>query len=70
MDDKPAVTPRARQDRQLDEALKETFPASDPVAIGHIDSQGKVPAPDQTRQKLARRQLRALIARHEQDARS
>jgi hypothetical protein len=70
MDDKPAVTPRARQDRQLDEALKETFPASDPVAIQHIDGQGEVPTPDQVRGKLARRQLRALIARHEQDARS
>jgi len=70
MDDKPAVTPRARQERQLDEALKETFPASDPVAIGHIDSEAELPTPDQVRQKLARRHLRALIARHEQDARS
>jgi len=68
MDDKPAVTPRARQERQLDEALKETFPASDPVAIGHIDSQGEVPTPDQTRQKLARRRLRNLIDRHEHGA--
>lgn len=69
MDDKPAVTPRARQDRQLDEALKETFPASDPVAIGHFDSQAERPAPDRARQKLARRHLRALIDRHDQNAR-
>jgi hypothetical protein len=64
MDDKPAITPRARQDRQLDEALKETFPASDPVAIGHIDSQSERPAPDQARRKLARRHLRTLIGQH------
>lgn len=64
MDDKPAVTPRARQERQLDEALKETFPASDSVAIGHIDGEAKTPTPDQARQKLARRHLRALIERH------
>ena len=70
MDDKPAVTPRARQDRQLDEALKETFPASDPVAIQHIDSQAERPAPDQVRQKLARRRLRTLIDRHDLDAQS
>ena len=64
MDDKPAVTPRARQDRQLDEALKDTFPASDPVAIGHLDSQAERTTPAQVRGKLARRQLRALIDRH------
>jgi hypothetical protein len=64
VDDKPAVTPRARQDRQLDEALKETFPASDPVAIQHIGGQTGMPTPDQARQKLARRHLRALIDRH------
>lgn len=64
MDDKPAVTPRARQDRQLDEALKETFPASDPIALSHIGSQAGMPTPDQVRQKLARRHLRALIDRH------
>jgi len=64
MDDKPAVTPRARQERQLDDALKETFPASDPVAIQHIDGQAELPTPDQTRQKLARRHLRDLINRH------
>lgn len=27
-------TPKAELDEQLDEALEETFPASDPVAIG------------------------------------
>jgi hypothetical protein len=70
MDDKPAITPRARQDRQLDEALKETFPASDPVAIQHIGSQAGMPTPDQARGKLARRQLRTLIARHENSAQS
>jgi hypothetical protein len=64
MDDKPAITPRARQDRQLDEALKETFPASDPVAIQHIGSQVDMPTPDQVRQKLARRHLRTLIGQH------
>ena len=68
MDDKPAVTPRARQERQLDEALRDTFPASDPVAIQHIDGQANLPTPDQVRQKLARRQLRTLIARHRDSA--
>jgi hypothetical protein len=69
MDDKPADTPGARQDRQLDEALKGTFPASDPIAIGHIDSHAETPTPDQPRRKLARRHLRALIAQHEQATR-
>ncbi|MES2253911.1 MAG: hypothetical protein V4559_02575 [Pseudomonadota bacterium] len=63
MDDKPAD--RARQERQLDEALKETFPASDPVAIQYIGSQTDMPMPDQVRQRLARRRLRSLIERHD-----
>jgi len=68
MDDTPAD--RARQERQLDEALKETFPASDPVAIQHIDGKTGMPTPsqtdqDQARQRLARRHLRALIDRHD-----
>ncbi len=29
--------PDPHLDRQLDEALKETFPASDPVAVGRIE---------------------------------
>ena len=53
-----------RTTRVLDEGVEETFPASDPVAIQHIGSQVDRPAPDQVRQKLARRQLRALIDRH------
>jgi hypothetical protein len=67
MDDKPD---RARQERQLDEALKETFPASDPVAIQHIGDQTDIPAPNQARQRLARRRFRSLIDRHNQTARS
>jgi hypothetical protein len=81
MDDTPAD--RARQERQLDEALKETFPASDPVAIQHIGGHAGMPArghahqdqpqqdqpQDQSRQRLARRRLRALIDRHDQTAR-
>lgn len=63
MDDKPAD--RARQERQLDEALKETFPASDPVAIQHIDGHSDIPTPSQVRQRLARRRLRTLIDRHD-----
>ncbi len=39
--DKSADNARARQERRLDEALKQTFPASDPVAID-IDA----PEPD------------------------
>jgi hypothetical protein len=39
MDDKPADTARARQERRLDEALKETFPASDPVAIQSVSAE-------------------------------
>lgn len=59
----PTDTARARQERRLDEALKETFPASDPVAIQHIG--GTVASsPTQTRQRLARRRLRDLIDRH------
>lgn len=35
-------------DQQLDEALSETFPASDPVAVGRNDHPGKPdePAPE------------------------
>ncbi|MCF3639094.1 hypothetical protein LXM94_03855 [Rhizobium sp. TRM95111] len=32
---KPAVT---EQDDFLEEALEETFPASDPIAPGHVDN--------------------------------
>jgi hypothetical protein len=32
---------QADVDRKLDEALDETFPASDPVSIGHNDHPGK-----------------------------
>ncbi len=32
-----------RQEAQLDEALDMTFPASDPVAIGHSDHAGAPP---------------------------
>jgi hypothetical protein len=37
MDDRHPDKKRARQDKRLDEALKETFPASDPVAVAPID---------------------------------
>ncbi|MGE4252191.1 MAG: hypothetical protein AB7F09_22590 [Parvibaculaceae bacterium] len=36
--------PQKDIDRKLDEALDETFPASDPVAVGRNDRPGK---PDQ-----------------------
>ena len=39
---KPAQTPRPGEDK-LDDALKATFPASDPVAVEPID--GPLPAP-------------------------
>lgn len=42
MDDRHPDKKRARQDKRLDEALKETFPASDPVAVAPIDK----PDPD------------------------
>ena len=29
---------RTEQDAELDEALKETFPASDPIAVGEVTS--------------------------------
>lgn len=32
-------------DEKLDEALAETFPASDPVSVGHNDHPGKPAAP-------------------------
>lgn len=39
-------------DQKLDEALSETFPASDPVSIGRNDHPGKpdAPPPDQDEQ--------------------
>ena len=42
MDDRHPDKKRARQDRRLDEGLKETFPASDPVSVASIDK----PEPD------------------------
>ena len=63
MDDKPAETARARQERRLDEALQETFPASDPVAIQHIGGTVAL-SPSLARQRLARRRLRGLIHQH------
>jgi hypothetical protein len=66
MDDKPADTARARQERRLDEALTETFPASDPVAIQHIDGTVAPSSPSQARQRLARRRLRSLVDKHRQ----
>ena len=64
MDDTHADTARARQERRLDEALKQTFPASDPVAIRHIGGAVATPSPDQARQRLARRRLRGLVDQH------
>lgn len=29
--------PQSRTDARLDEAIEETFPASDPIAVGHIE---------------------------------
>jgi hypothetical protein len=57
MSDKKTATDRTRKDVEpatpkpadrnreaaLDEALEETFPASDPVAIGHSDHAGEPP---------------------------
>jgi len=42
MDDRHPDKKRARQERRLDEGLKETFPASDPVSVASIDK----PEPD------------------------
>jgi hypothetical protein len=47
MDDKRAN--RARQEKRLDEALKETFPASDPVAIQPVGARWDAAAPDAKR---------------------
>jgi hypothetical protein len=69
MDDTPADTARARQERRLDEALSQTFPASDPVAIQHIGGTVAL-SPTLARQRLARRNLRQLIDRHGSLARS
>lgn len=33
--------PKAEQDDYLEEALEETFPASDPIAPGHVEDAGK-----------------------------
>lgn len=67
-------SPRARQERQLDEALRETFPASDPVAIRYIGATPDLLAPilasPLVRQRLARYRLRSLIERHARFTRS
>ena len=70
MDDTPADTARARQERRLDEALKETFPASDPVSIQHIGGTAATLSPVQARQRLARRRLRGLVDQHRNLAQS
>ncbi len=70
MDDTPADTARARQERRLDEALKETFPASDPVSIQHIGGTAAASSPVQARQRLARRRLRGLVDQHRNLAQS
>ena len=44
---KPAQPPQHGEDR-LDDALKETFPASDPVSVEPID--GPLPAPSKQAQ--------------------
>ena len=36
-DGQPTSGSDPKTDAQLDEAIKETFPASDPIAIGHIE---------------------------------
>jgi hypothetical protein len=35
--DRTAVTPKQERDEELDEDLKDTFPASDPVPPKHVD---------------------------------
>ncbi|HEY4274925.1 MAG TPA: hypothetical protein VGM68_05535 [Rhizomicrobium sp.] len=45
MDDRHPDTKRARQERRLDEALKETFPASDPISVTPIDKPDPDPLP-------------------------
>jgi hypothetical protein len=35
--DAPAAGPDPKTDAQLDDAIAETFPASDPIAIGRIE---------------------------------
>ena len=44
----PRKQPEAEKDQHreaaLDEALEETFPASDPVAVGHSDHAGVPPS--------------------------
>ena len=52
-------------ERRLDEALQETFPASDPVAIQHIGGTVAL-TPNLARQRLARRRLRGLVDKHRQ----
>ena len=47
MDDKRAN--RASQEKRLDEALKETFPASDPIAIQPVGARWDAATPDAKR---------------------
>lgn len=45
MKDKPIKEPRSEQERLLDEALAETFPASDPISVQQIVIVGQVERP-------------------------
>jgi hypothetical protein len=45
MKDKPIKETRSEQERLLDEALAETFPASDPVSVQQIVIVGQVERP-------------------------
>jgi hypothetical protein len=45
MNDKQTDKSRSKQDRLLDEALAETFPASDPISLQQIVVVGRVDRP-------------------------
>jgi hypothetical protein len=45
MKDKPIKETRSEQERLLDEALAETFPASDPISVQQIVIVGQVERP-------------------------
>jgi len=45
MKDKPTKETRSEQERMLDEALAETFPASDPISVQQIVIVGRVERP-------------------------
>ena len=57
---KPPETTRQAQERKLDGALKDTFPASDPLPQGHVTGDEDVPEVDRQTPRLDRELVERL----------